>query len=98
MKFKFVAEHEAIPFMSEIQSKRKVEFSADSLEDIIPEFEMFLKGCGFLFDGHLDFVQDDEIIECDLDDVEQFFGKAKALAKKDDVVWLDSIRPKIDEE
>ena len=46
MNFKFIAEHEAIPFMNEIQSKRKVEFSADSLDDVLVEFEMFLKGCG----------------------------------------------------
>ena len=84
MNFKFIAEHEAIPFMNEIQSKRKVEFSADSLDDVLVEFEMFLKGCGYCFDGHLDFVQD-EIFETDednLDDVDQFFGKARETAKK----------------
>ena len=83
MNFKFVAEHEAIPFMCEISSKRKVEFSADSLDDILVEFEMFLKGCGYCFDGHLDFFRAiSETDEDNLDDVDQFFGKARETAKK----------------
>jgi hypothetical protein len=90
MKFKFIAEHESIPFMCEISSKRKVEFSADSLDDILVEFEMFLKGCGYCFDGHLDFVQVEnfETDEDDLDDVDQWFSKARETAKKLDEVAI----------
>ena len=37
-----------------------VEFSADSLSDILEQFEMFLRGSGFLPDGTLDFIPDEE--------------------------------------
>ena len=37
-----------------------VEFSADSLTDILQHFEMFLRGSGFYPSGTLDFVQDEE--------------------------------------
>ena len=39
-------------------SKSTSEFSAVTLENVIEEFEMFLKGCGFVFDGHLGVVQE----------------------------------------
>ena len=39
-------------------SKSTTEFSAIALDNIIQEFEMFLRGCGFVLDGHLDIVQD----------------------------------------
>jgi len=35
-----------------------VEFSADSLPDILEHFEMFLRGSGFHFSGNLDFSLD----------------------------------------
>lgn len=31
-----------------------LEFEADGLEDVVANMEIFLKGCGFFFDGHLD--------------------------------------------
>lgn len=37
-----------------------VEFSADTLSDILEQFEMFLRGSGFLPDGTLDFIPDEE--------------------------------------
>jgi hypothetical protein len=37
-------------------AKRTIEFSADSLDDILNEFEMFLRGSGFYFKGTLDVV------------------------------------------
>ena len=37
-----------------------VEFSADSLTDILQHFEMFLRGSGFHPSGTLDFVEDEE--------------------------------------
>ena len=55
-KFTFICEEEAMPFADVISSKRTVEFNGESLNDITNEFEMFLRGCGFNFSGHLDFV------------------------------------------
>jgi len=36
-----------------------LEFEADALEDVLVRFEDFLRGSGYHFDGHLDFVNDD---------------------------------------
>lgn len=39
-------------------AKSTAEFSAVTLEDVIQEFEQFLRGSGFVFDGRLDIVQE----------------------------------------
>ena len=56
MKFTLIAEDEPW-FTSNVgtnsTTKRTVEFKADSLLDIITEFELFLKGAGYVFD-HLE--------------------------------------------
>lgn len=39
-------------------AKQTIEFSAVTLDDVLAQFEDFLKGAGFVFDGRLDFVQD----------------------------------------
>ena len=39
-------------------SKQTVEFSAVELGDIVEQFEYFLKGAGFVFDGHLQLVDE----------------------------------------
>ena len=86
MKFKFTGEYEPMPFQDAIASKRKIEFEAESLGSILEQFEMFLRGCGYVFEGHIDIVDDfaenHEIICDDLDDVNQFFGKARESSKK----------------
>lgn len=61
-KFTFVCQEEAMPFGDVVSSKRTVEFSTETLEDIVSEFEKFLRGCGFYFKGQLDFVSDEEIV------------------------------------
>ena len=88
MKFKFTGEYEPMPFQDAIASKRKIEFEAESLGSILEQFEMFLRGCGYVFEGQIDIVNDfaettefvDE--ECDLDDVNQFFDKAREASKR----------------
>ena len=55
-RFTFICEDEPMPFSDGIISKRTVEFNGESLDGVINEFEMFLKGCGFSFNGQLDFV------------------------------------------
>ena len=58
-KFTFICEEESMPFADAVSSKRTVEFKAESISDIVNEFEMFLKGCGFNFEGRLDLVQEE---------------------------------------
>jgi len=88
MKFKFTGEYEPMPFQDAIASKRKIEFEAESLGSILEQFEMFLRGCGYVFEGHIDIVDDfaetNELVdeECDLDDVDQFFDRAKETSKQ----------------
>ena len=59
-KFTFVCEEESMPFSDSVTSKRTVEFNAESLDQILGEFEHFLRGCGFYVDGTLDFISEDE--------------------------------------
>ena len=58
-KFTFICEDERMPWSAGVVSKKTVEFNGDSLSDIVGEFEMFLKGCGFHFEGQLDLVNHD---------------------------------------
>ena len=86
MKFKFTGEYEPMPFQDAIASKRKIEFEAESLGSILEQFEMFLRGCGYVFEGQIDivndFVETTELVDDDLDDVNQFFDKAREASKK----------------
>lgn len=59
-KFTFVCQEESMPFYSGVESKRTVEFRADSLDDILNEFKQFLQGAGFNIDGYIDVVPFDE--------------------------------------
>jgi hypothetical protein len=70
-KFTFVCQEESMPFVDSIQSKRTVEFNAETLDDILNEFEMFLRGAGFHFNGQLDIVNVDEWNE-DNDGIEEY--------------------------
>ena len=58
-KFSFVCEHEN--FCGESESRVTFQFEKESLFDVIEEFERFLKGAGFVFEGQLDFVKEDEL-------------------------------------
>jgi hypothetical protein len=59
-KFTFICQEEAMPFVSSVDAKRTVEFEAESLDQLLNEFEMFLRGCGFYFSGRLDVVPYDD--------------------------------------
>lgn len=41
-------------------TKVSMEFDVESLDDILEEFAMFLRGCGYTIDGKLDVVPHDE--------------------------------------
>lgn len=42
------------------------QFNADTYWEVIEQFEMFLKGAGYVFDGQLDLVDPDPIVGCDV--------------------------------
>ena len=42
------------------QANVGMEFKSVDLGEIVVNFEDFLRGCGFVFKGHLDFVEDED--------------------------------------
>jgi len=61
MKFELTSQH--YNYYSPVKqpgTKINMEFESESLEDILEEFAMFLRGCGFVIDGRLDVVSHDE--------------------------------------
>ena len=88
-KFTFICEDEHIPFADDtITNKRTFEFSGVLLHEIVAEFEMFLKGCGFSFEGQLDFVNDtgDSKIDED-DDFDPFTTKINVLPERSCMIF-----------
>jgi hypothetical protein len=59
-KFTFICEDEPMPFSEGIVTKRTIEFDAVRIQDVISEFELFLRGAGFNPTGTLDFIPDEE--------------------------------------
>jgi hypothetical protein len=47
----------------EITSTSTLEFEEEFLSDVVENFQMFLRGCGYYFDGNLDFVKEDTMFE-----------------------------------
>jgi hypothetical protein len=41
-------------------TKTTIEFESETLDDVLEEFAMFLRGCGYVIDGRLDVVPHDE--------------------------------------
>jgi len=59
MIFTFAKEGDGTP-MEDNQANVGMEFKAVMLDEIVANFEDFLRGCGFVFKGHLDFVGDEK--------------------------------------
>jgi hypothetical protein len=59
-KFTFICEDDPMPFSESIVTKRTVEFDAVHINDVVSEFELFLRGAGFNPTGTLDFIPDEE--------------------------------------
>ncbi|NCA23000.1 MAG: hypothetical protein EBS86_17970 [Crocinitomicaceae bacterium] len=62
MKFQMSGQHYNYPELNEktFGTKTTIEFEAETLDDILEEFTMFLRGCGFLIEGTLDIISDEE--------------------------------------
>ena len=64
MKFTLTCQHSVYngftgQKISDNGDKLTSEFSAESLDKVLENFESFLKGCGFNPSGHLEFVEDE---------------------------------------
>lgn len=51
------------------RSKITFEFEAVSLTDMLEQFEHFLRGCSFVFDGYVDIVEPEELSDVDVEDL-----------------------------
>jgi hypothetical protein len=78
-KFTLICQEELIPFADVTASKRTVEFDADSLDQILNEFELFLRGCGFNYNGRLVFSEETCYETDDLDDLDSLFDGKKII-------------------
>jgi hypothetical protein len=59
MKFTFTKKRSDHP-IEDNQANTTTEFESIELGEIVANFEDFLRGCGFRFDGVLDFVEDEK--------------------------------------
>jgi len=57
MIIRFSKEPDGTPLENN-QSRLVMEFDAVELPDIVSHFEDFVRGCGFILDGHLDITED----------------------------------------
>lgn len=83
MKFTFMVQDES----DWNKTKRTVEFEAVQLDDIVSEFELFLKGSGFHFDNILIHENDDDGVEDDnfWGEDDNFFAKVPEDKSLDDL-------------
>jgi hypothetical protein len=58
VKFTFIKESSGNPFEGE-QAKVLMEMHGSTYTDVLLHFEDFLRGCGYIFDGHLDIVEEE---------------------------------------
>ena len=81
MKFTFICEDDPMPFSEGVVTKRTVEFNGITINSVLEEFEMFMRGCGFYVNGHIDIVNDefyesDDLIEDSGDSFQEMYKKA----------------------
>jgi hypothetical protein len=67
-----------------------VEFEADSLPDILEHFELFLKGAGYMMEGKIDIIPDEEYYGYDDSDEAQALWGANDGYADLSKVWIDS--------
>jgi hypothetical protein len=62
MKFELKAQHIQILSFTDRHPGTKInmEFEAEHIDNVLDEFAMFLRGCGYIIDGRLDVVPHDE--------------------------------------
>lgn len=62
-KFTFISEE------PQDYSKVTFEFNAISLDTVLTQFESFLRGSSFVFDGYVDIVEPEELSDSDIEDL-----------------------------
>ena len=70
----------------DVASKHTTEFRADDLSTMLENFEMFLRGAGFHFDGVIDVVKPDDIFEQDLDAIDDLVKEQQSKKVMEHIV------------
>ena len=60
MKYTFKAEHKSL-HIDQIESTITVESNSDCLDDILQDFDNFLRGCGYIPKGLLQYVDEEDV-------------------------------------
>jgi hypothetical protein len=62
MKFELTGQHYNYLSMTDRHTGTKInmEFEAEHIDNVLDEFAMFLRGCGYIIDGRLDVVPHNE--------------------------------------
>jgi len=62
MKFEFTGQQYNYLSLTDRRpgTKTIIEFESEHIDDVLEEFAMFLRGCGYVIDGKLDVVPHDE--------------------------------------
>lgn len=64
-------------YTDEVECTNTSEFTCETLDQVVENFELFLRGSGYYFDGHLDFIKSDLNVgepETDSSDDDIFIG------------------------
>ena len=91
-KYKFTQTDTSNPFGKGSKTTKTIE--EDSLGQILPAFKEFLLGCGFVIDGELDVVSDEELINKWEDEPEEDYAHnqdPKPEWSSDDLSWTPPI-------
>lgn len=75
-KFTLIGEHTDLQGNPD-GSKMTYEFHCDYLPEVLEHFQLFIRGCGFVPDGTLDFVPDDaevSVTQAGIDALAAFYG------------------------
>lgn len=72
--------------------EHKIASDEVTLSEVLEQFEYFLKGCSYVFDGHVDIINEEEdnepLIFNDISDVNMFTGAGGDYASDIDVLDL----------
>jgi hypothetical protein len=88
MIFTFSKEPDGTDFENN-QPHLAMSFESQTLPEIVFNFETFLRGCGFNFDGHLDFVEDKKMTANELADALEDKSIRYSESVQD---WLDEAK------
>lgn len=71
-RFIFVCEHVNLQKQT-VESKSTADFAKENMSDILVQFECFLRGAGYVFDGTIEYVPAKTVTEAPKDHDESYY-------------------------